>query len=40
MLSGQSGYDLVVPTSNYLNRQVQAGAYQKLDRSKKWSGLI
>jgi putrescine transport system substrate-binding protein len=41
MLAGQSGYDVVVPTSNFLNRQVQAGAYQKLDKSRipNWKNL-
>ena len=33
MLAGNSGYDLVVPTSDFLQRQVAAGAYQKLDKS-------
>jgi putrescine transport system substrate-binding protein len=41
VLAGQSGYDVVAPTSNFLNRQVQAGAYQKLDKSKipNWKNL-
>ncbi|MEO1292774.1 MAG: polyamine ABC transporter substrate-binding protein [Pseudomonadota bacterium] len=34
MLAGGSGYDLVVPTGSFLSRQIQAGAFQKLDRSK------
>jgi putrescine transport system substrate-binding protein len=34
LLAGSSGYDLVVPTSSYLARQVQAGVYQPLDFSK------
>ena len=34
LLTGSSGYDIVVPTSNYLARQIQAGVYQKLDKSK------
>ncbi len=34
VLTGQSGYDLVVPTSDFMARQIQAGAYQKLDKSK------
>lgn len=34
VLSGQTGYDLVVPTTNYMARQIQAGAYQKLDKSQ------
>ncbi len=31
MLSGSSGYDLVVPTSDFLARGKQAGAYQEID---------
>jgi putrescine transport system substrate-binding protein len=31
LLAGQSGYDVVVPTSSYLARQLQAGVYQRLD---------
>ncbi|MHA3915448.1 polyamine ABC transporter substrate-binding protein [Halovulum sp. GXIMD14793] len=34
MLAGSSGYDLVVPTSEFLQRQIAAGAYQPLDKSK------
>jgi putrescine transport system substrate-binding protein len=34
VLSGQSGYDIVVPTSDYLARHIKAQAYQKLDKSK------
>ena len=34
MLAGSSGYDVVVPTSDFLQRQVAAGAYQSLDKSK------
>lgn len=34
VLSGQSGYDIVVPTTDYMARHIQAGAYQKLDKSK------
>ncbi len=34
MLTGNSGYDVVVPTSDFLQRQIAAGAYQKLDKSK------
>ncbi|MEM8869282.1 MAG: polyamine ABC transporter substrate-binding protein, partial [Pseudomonadota bacterium] len=34
MLAGNSGYDLVVPTSDFLQRQVAAGVYQPLDKSK------
>jgi len=34
ILSGQSGYDVVVPTGTFLQRQIQAGAFQTLDFSK------
>ncbi|WP_419716056.1 polyamine ABC transporter substrate-binding protein [Aureimonas altamirensis] len=34
MLAGGSGYDIVVPSAEYLARQIQAGVYQKLDPSK------
>lgn len=34
MLSGGSGYDVVVPTGTFLQRQISAGAFQKLDMDK------
>ena len=34
LLAGSSGYDVVVPTSQFLQRQIGAGVYQALDRSK------
>ncbi|MBU1174993.1 MAG: polyamine ABC transporter substrate-binding protein [Alphaproteobacteria bacterium] len=34
MLTGSSGYDVVVPTNNFLERQIQAGIYMELDASK------
>ena len=34
MLAGSSGYDVVVPTSDFMQRQIAAGAYQPLDKSK------
>jgi putrescine transport system substrate-binding protein len=34
LLAGKSGYDLVVPTAYFLERQVKAGVFQKLDKSK------
>jgi putrescine transport system substrate-binding protein len=34
MVSGNTGYDLVVPSIQYLARQVQAGVFQPLDKSK------
>ena len=34
MLAGSSGYDVVVPTSDFLQRQIAAGVYMPLDKSK------
>lgn len=34
MLAGSSGYDVVVPSGTFLQRQIQAGAFQELDQSK------
>lgn len=34
MLAGGSGYDVVVPSGTFLQRQISAGAFQKLDKSK------
>jgi putrescine transport system substrate-binding protein len=34
LLAGNSGYDLVVPTGYFLQRQIAAGIFQKLDKSK------
>lgn len=34
LLAGGSGYDIVVPSANFLARQIEAGVYQKLDKSK------
>jgi len=31
MLAGSSGYDVVVPSGTFLQRQISAGAFQKLD---------
>ena len=33
LLTGNSGYDLVVPSNVFLAKQVEAGVFQKLDRS-------
>ena len=33
LLTGNSGYDVVVPSAYFLERQVQAGVFRKLDRS-------
>src|SRR5260370_28789679 len=32
--AGKSGYDVVVPTGFFLERQIKAGVFQKLDKSK------
>ncbi|HVJ37911.1 MAG TPA: polyamine ABC transporter substrate-binding protein [Stenotrophomonas sp.] len=34
LLAGSSGYDLVVPTLNFFGRQIQAGVFLPLDKSK------
>ena len=34
LLAGQSGYDVVVPTAYFLARQIKAGIFQQLDKSK------
>ena len=34
LLAGKSGYDVVVPTGYFLQRQIQATVFQKLDKSK------
>ncbi|MDQ0319208.1 putrescine transport system substrate-binding protein [Pararhizobium capsulatum DSM 1112] len=34
LLAGGSGYDVVVPTATFLQRQIVAGVFQKLDKSK------
>jgi putrescine transport system substrate-binding protein len=34
LLAGKSGYDVVVPTAYFLQRQITAHVFQKLDRSK------
>ena len=34
LVTGGSGYDVVVPSLSFLGRQIQAGVFQELDRSK------
>ncbi len=34
LLSGNTGYDIVVPSSTFLQRQIQAGVFRKLDKRK------
>lgn len=33
LLAGSTGYDVVVPTSSFLARQIKAGVFRKLDKS-------
>ena len=41
LLAGNTGYDVVVPSAQFLETQVKAGVFRKLDRSKlpNWSNL-
>ncbi|MGX5217177.1 polyamine ABC transporter substrate-binding protein [Pseudomonas segetis] len=41
LLTGNSGYDLVVPSNTFLDTQIKAGVFQKLDKSKlpNWKNL-
>ncbi|WP_349568770.1 polyamine ABC transporter substrate-binding protein [Azotobacter salinestris] len=41
LLAGSSGYDVVVPSNPFLAKQIKAGVFQKLDRSKlpNWQNL-
>ena len=41
LLAGNTGYDVVVPSASFLERQIKAGVFRKLDRSKlpNWSNL-
>jgi putrescine transport system substrate-binding protein len=34
LLAGNTGYDVVVPSGAFLGRQIQAGVFQELDKSK------
>jgi putrescine transport system substrate-binding protein len=34
LLAGGTGYDVVVPSGAFLSRQIEAGVFQKLDKSK------
>jgi len=33
LLAGHTGYDVVVPSASFMQRQIQAGVFQKLDKS-------
>lgn len=41
LLAGNSGYDVVVPSNHFLSRQIKAGVFQKLDKSRlpNWNNL-
>jgi putrescine transport system substrate-binding protein len=41
LLAGSSGYDIVVPSNPFLAKQIKAGVFQKLDKSKlsNWQNL-
>jgi putrescine transport system substrate-binding protein len=41
LLAGNTGYDVVVPSASFLEVQIKAGVFQKLDRSKlpNWQHL-
>lgn len=41
LLAGHSGYDVVVPSASFLERQAKAGLFLKLDKSKlpNWKNL-
>jgi putrescine transport system substrate-binding protein len=41
LLAGKSGYDIVVPSNNFLAKQIKANVYQELDQSKLpgWKNL-
>jgi len=34
LVAGRTGYDVVVPSANFLARQIKSGIYQKLDKAK------
>jgi putrescine transport system substrate-binding protein len=34
LLAGHTGYDVVVPSASFLERQIKAGVFQKLDKSQ------
>ena len=41
LLAGSSGYDIVVPSNPFLAKQIRAGVFQKLDKSKlsNWQNM-
>jgi putrescine transport system substrate-binding protein len=34
LLSGKTGYDIVFPSNNFIGRQIEAGVFKEIDRSK------
>ena len=41
LMAGNTGYDVVVPTASFIERQIKAGVFRKLDRAQipNWSNL-
>jgi len=41
LMAGKSGYDIVVPSANFMAKQIKSGLYEKLDKSKlpNWQNL-
>ena len=41
LLAGSTGYDVVVPSASFMERQIKAGVFSKLDKSKlgNWGNL-
>ena len=41
LMAGSTGYDVVVPTASFIERQIKAGAFRKLDRAQipNWRNL-
>ena len=34
LMAGSSGYDLVFPSNSFIERQIKAGVYEEIDKSK------
>src|SRR5277367_5246634 len=41
VMAGDSGYDIVTPSTDFFSRQIKAGVYQTIDKSKlpNWKNL-
>ena len=41
LMAGNTGYDVVVPTASFIERQIKAGVFRQLDRTqlKNWGNL-